>query len=187
MGVAIAGALAAQGCRVRVLAGPCQPAGLDSLPDVKRFRTAEELRALVGSSWPEFDLLFMAAAVADWRPVAPRSGKARREDGPIRIELEPVPEILGTLVSRPDQFVVGFALEPAEALAASARRKLDRKRADCIVANPLETMDADVVDGVLLWPDATQTPPGGACSKVRFAEWLVERVLPAANDRCGIR
>ncbi len=187
MGVAIAGALSAQGCRVRVLAGPCQPAGLDSLPDVLRFRTAEELRHLLGLWWADFDLLVMAAAVADWRPRAPRAGKARREDGPISIELEPVPEILGTLISRPDQFVVGFALEPADALVASARSKLTRKRADCIVANPLATMDSDTVDGVLLWPDACESPPGGPCSKDRFAAWLVARVLPAAAARCGIR
>jgi len=187
MGTEIARALADRGFDVRVLAGPCQPAGLDSLPSVRRFRTAEELRALLAADWPHFDMLVMAAAVADWRPRTIVGGKTRRQGATLTVDMEAVPEILGTLISRPDQFVVGFALEPADALVASARSKLTRKRADCIVANPLATMDSDTVDGVLLWPDACESPPGGPCSKDRFAAWLVARVLPAAAARCGIR
>lgn len=188
MGTEIARALAERGCGVRVLAGPCQPAGLDSLPDVRRFRTAEELRDLLRTDWPAFDLLVMAAAVADWRPRTVRAGKTRRSDAPPLVELEPVPEILGTLSSRPDQFVVGFALEPATDLLASARAKLARKRADCIVANPLETMDAPTVEGTLVWPDgAVERAEEGACTKSAFAKWLVDRVLPKADARLGIR
>ncbi|MFM7807799.1 MAG: phosphopantothenoylcysteine decarboxylase, partial [Planctomycetota bacterium] len=138
MGVAIARALQQAGCTVTALAGPCRPDGIDSLPEVVRFRTAENLRALLAERWPAADLLVMAAAVADWRPVATAHGKKRRADGPMTVELESVPEILGTLPRRAGQFVVGFALEPAQELLESARRKLDRKRADCIVANPLE-------------------------------------------------
>jgi phosphopantothenoylcysteine decarboxylase/phosphopantothenate--cysteine ligase len=185
MGVEIARALQAQGCRVTVLAGPCRPDGLDSLPDVRRFRTAEELRATLCGAWPEADLLVMAAAVADWRPVSVQSGKLRRSDGGRTLELEQVPEILGSLTHRTGQFVVGFALEPAEELLASARSKLSRKRADCIVANPLATMDADCVDGTLVWADGRVETPGPRMSKAVFARWLVDRVLPAAAARAG--
>lgn len=180
MGVAIARALARAGCTVTALAGPCRTDGIGSLPEVVRFRTAEDLRALLEARWPAADLLMMAAAVADWRPVAVAEGKRRRADGPIRIELESVPEILGTLPRRAGQFVVGFALEPAEELLDSARRKLDRKRADCIVANPLETMDSDRVSGTLVWADGRTESPGSGLPKEAFAEWLVARTLPAA-------
>lgn len=187
MGVEIAKALGRRGCRVRVLAGPCQPAGLDSLPDVVRFRTAEELGRSLEEAWPAHDLLVMAAAVADWRPSAPVAGKPRRSDTPRHLELEPVPEILGALRSRPNQFVVGFALEPSEQLIASAEAKLARKRADCIVANPLETMDAATVEGTLVWPGGrVERPPSSPCPKADFAAWLVDRLLPAAMARCRI-
>ena len=185
MGFEIATALRKRGCQVTTLAGPCQPTGLDSLPEVVRFRTAEELRQLLGARWPEADLLVMAAAVADWRPVEVQTGKRRRADGRLSIELEAVPEILGSLESRPDQFVVGFALEPEDELLASARAKLGRKRADCIVANPLGTMDATDIDGSLVWADGRVEHPAGRCPKGRFAEWLVERVLPTATARAG--
>lgn len=188
MGVEIAKALGSRGCRVRVLAGPCQPPGLDSLPDVGRFRTAEELRRSLEAAWPAHDMLVMAAAVADWRPSTPVAGKQRRSDTPRNLELEPVPEILGTLQSRLDQFVVGFALEPADQLIASAAAKLARKRADCIVANPLETMDAATIEGTLLWPDGRiERPATTPCSKADFAGWLADRLLPAATARRGSR
>ena len=77
MGTEIAKALLERGCRVTVLAGPCRPDGLDSLPGVERFRTAEELRSLLAARWPMADLLVMAAAVADWRPARVESGKRR--------------------------------------------------------------------------------------------------------------
>lgn len=185
MGLEIATALRKRGCHVTALAGPCQPTGLDSLPDVVRFRTAEELRQLLQARWPEADLLVMAAAVADWRPVEVQPGKRRRADGRLSIELEPVAEILGSLESRPDQFVVGFALEPQDELLASAHSKLGRKRADCIVANPLETMDATDIDGSLVWADGRVERPGAPCPKARFADWLVDRVLPPAAVRAG--
>jgi phosphopantothenoylcysteine synthetase/decarboxylase len=81
---------------------------------------------------------------------------------------------------------VGFALEPAEELLASAKAKLTRKRADCIVANPLETMDSESVQGCLVWPDGhADQPDGGATvSKRAFANWLANIVLPAATARC---
>jgi len=123
----------------------------------------------------------MAAAVADWRPKVVAAGKMRRSSAAPTVELEAVPEILGALASGPRQFVVGFALEPADELLESARAKLARKRADCIVANPLETMDSARVDGTLVWPDDRVETPGVTTTKEAFAEWLVQRILPAAQ------
>jgi len=184
MGLAICQALERAGCMVHALAGPCQPPGIDSLPSVERFRTAEELRELVSARWPAHDMLVMAAAVADWRPLNPGSGKIRRSGGPLTLSLVPVPEILGSLQRRPDQFVAGFALEPRAELIDSARRKLERKRADCIVANPIETLDAHDVEATLVWPDGRQERPAEArLDKLAFAAWLVERLVPAARAR----
>lgn len=185
MGTEIAAELLRRGCHVTAMAGPCQPPGLDSLPEVVRFRTAEELRAALASRWPSADLLVMAAAVADWRPVEVQAGKRRRSEGRVSIQLEPVREILGSLDARSNQFVVGFALEPAEDLLASAHAKLGRKRTDCIVANPLETMDAAEIDGALVWADGRVERPDGRCAKSLFAAWLTDRILPAARARAG--
>ena len=87
----------------------------------------------------------MAAAVADFRPVAPSDHKIKKggaEGGPLEIEFERTTDILASLVGdlRP-RVVVGFAME-TKGLVESARAKLEAKDLDLIVANDLTTPGA---------------------------------------------
>lgn len=188
MGSAIAEELARAGCAVTVAAGPGVPLA-DAAARTVRFRTAADLLALLQAEWPAHDALVMAAAVADYRPRAAMDGKMRREAGARTLELEPTQDILASLAptTRPDQFVVGFALERPEELEASAASKLERKRADAIVANPLQTMDAADVDGALLLAGAPPQwlRPAGRLSKPAFASWLAQVLLPRMDARCA--
>jgi phosphopantothenoylcysteine decarboxylase/phosphopantothenate--cysteine ligase len=121
----------------------------------------------------------MAAAVADYRPVDARDGEKirRREDG-LTLELEPVPDLLADLASktRADQRIIGFALEPAGELLESARAKLQRKALQAIVANPLSTMNAEDIQGILLLADGRRLDPGNTLTKDAFAEWLLDQL-----------
>ncbi len=160
-----------------------------SEPHAIRFQTAAELDARLRECWPAHDLLVMAAAVADHRPIR-RPGdppKRRRRDGPVTIDLEPVPDLLAGLADIPHPGTrVGFALEPAGELETSAREKLGRKRLHAIIANPLETMDAADVDGRLLLPDGHERrPPSSPCSKAAFADWLVPTLVRIHRSRTG--
>lgn len=154
-----------------------------------RFQTAEELDTRLRKYWPAHDILVMAAAVADHRPIR-RPGdppKRRRLDGPTTIELEPVPDLLAGLAEVPHPGTrIGFALEPAAELDASARAKLARKRLHGIVANPLQTMEAGDIDGRLMLPDGTERrPPSSPCSKAAFADWLVPELVRLHESRSG--
>jgi phosphopantothenoylcysteine decarboxylase/phosphopantothenate--cysteine ligase len=88
------------------------------------------------------DVVVMAAAVADVRPVRAAMHKLKKDPatGLIcdlgAIELEATPDILAGLgKSKPTgQVLVGFAAE-TENLVANAQSKLERKGADLIVAN----------------------------------------------------
>lgn len=185
MGLAIADAFRDAGCAVTAAAGP----GVPLPPGCRtvRFRTAADLLALLRAEWPAHDALVMAAAVADYRPAARLDGKMRREAGARTLELEPTEDILAGLAAgtRPDQYVVGFALERPEELAESAAAKLRRKGADAIVANPLVTMDADDVDAALLLAGepACWRRPGHAMPKADFAAWLAAELLPRIRAR----
>jgi len=193
MGLEIARAAAALDLPVTLLRGPAVPdppaaIGPSGVHDV-RFRTAAELDERLRECWPSHDILVMAAAVADHRPIR-RPGdppKRRRRDGPVTIELEPVPDLLAGLAEIPHPGTrIGFALEPADELAASARAKLARKRLHAIVANPLETMDAGEVDGRLILPDGSERrPPSSPCSKAAFADWLVPQLRELHAARGG--
>lgn len=188
LGAAIADAVAARGHRITLLRGP---ATTDPAPGPhridQRFQTAAELEELLAGHWPENDVLIMAAAVADFRPIrregSPR--KIRRGHGFGSIDLEPVPDLLAGLASVDHPGTrIGFALEPAEELEAAARRKLAAKLLHAIVANPIETMEADGIDGTLLRADGTSARPGPRpVSKPAFADWLVDQAIDLHRRR----
>jgi phosphopantothenoylcysteine decarboxylase/phosphopantothenate--cysteine ligase len=101
-----------------------------------RVETAAEMQAAVGEAAGVADVVVMAAAVADFRPVETLDHKIKKRDGLPEIELEPTPDILAGLgATKPaGQVLVGFAAETDD-LAANARRKLEAKHLDLIVAN----------------------------------------------------
>jgi len=147
-GFAIAGALAALGARVTLIAGPVMlptPSGVTRI-DVE---TALEMAAAVDNALPA-DAAVMVAAVADWR--VDRSGdnngqKIKKTPGgnPPALTLIENPDILATLGSGPrrPRLVVGFAAE-TERVIEHATAKRERKHADWIVANDVS---GDVMGG----------------------------------------
>jgi phosphopantothenoylcysteine decarboxylase/phosphopantothenate--cysteine ligase len=134
-GFAIAGALAALGAEVTLVAGPvAQP----TPPGVRRVdvETALEMLEACQAALPA-DIAVCVAAVADWRPQAQGTRKIKKtEAGPPPIALVENPDILATLSSSPrrPKLVIGFAAETHD-VEAHARAKLTRKGCDWIVAN----------------------------------------------------
>jgi phosphopantothenoylcysteine decarboxylase / phosphopantothenate---cysteine ligase len=188
LGVALADEAARRGWDVVLLLGPAPRTPSDSRVRVRRFRTATDLQGLLAEETPGCDVLVMAAAVADYRPkVDPAffGGKFRRKSENLHLELEPTPDLLAQVAAsrRPEQFMVGFALEPREELLASARAKLERKKIDMVVGNPLETMDGETIEAVVLGRDGTEVRTPGALTKVAFAPWLMDLV----EKRAGMR
>lgn len=159
-GFAIAGALAALGARVTLVAGPVTlttPAGVTRL-DVE---TAREMAAAVERALPA-DAAVMVAAVADWRAAGTADQKIKKAAGATpTLALTENPDILATLGhggNRP-ALLIGFAAE-TENVVAHAQAKLTKKNADWIVANDVsgDVMggDANTVhivtnDGVETW------------------------------------
>lgn len=144
MGFAIARAAAARGFAVTLIAGPV---ALETPKGVKRVdvESARDMLKAVRAAFEDADALFMAAAVADWRPARKLRGKWRKKDeGGDRATLELVknPDVLATVAKRKgERLVVGFALETAEG-EARARAKLERKNADYIVLNDASALNA---------------------------------------------
>ena len=135
MGYALARVAWERGADVTLVTGPSQlppPIG----PDVVRIETTEELRAAVAHVLPSADVLLMAAAPADYRPMQAAATKTSRRGGALAVALEPTDDVLlGTITRRKrGAVIVGFALETGD-LAAKAREKLRRKHLDLVVAN----------------------------------------------------
>lgn len=135
MGWRLAEAAWARGAEVTLVAGP------GPLPDpvgvtVRRVETTADLEAAVREALPGADVLLMAAAPADYRPARVADRKHPRQEGPLRVDLEPTADILaGTRAARkPGSVVVGFALETGDAVE-KGRAKLARKDLDLVVVN----------------------------------------------------
>ncbi len=186
LGIALADEAARRGWRVTLLLGPTHLAPADPGVRVLRYRTTSDLAGLLEAQQPACDVLVMAAAVADYRPTATPdqlAGKLRRENRAMVIELEPTPDLLAACSSRrrQGQVLVGFALEPEGELLASARRKLERKRVDAIIANPLETMESPDVRAVAVLRSGIDRDAGPAMPKAKFAGWLMDLVEELAD------
>jgi phosphopantothenoylcysteine decarboxylase/phosphopantothenate--cysteine ligase len=96
------------------------------------------MREAVISAAPDADAVVMAAAVADYRPVARSDSKIKKSGGPPGpIELTENPDILRELSRdrrRPGQVVVGFAAE-TDGMLEAGLAKLAAKGCDLLVVN----------------------------------------------------
>jgi len=175
LGICLAAAAREAGWDVTLLLGPTPlpPTGVRT----ERFETAADLAALLDRYAPDCDVLVMAAAVADYRPRAAAAHKLPRSGRKLVIELEPTPDLIAACAQRkrPGQRLIGFALEEPGVLAARAQEKLAHKGLDAIVANPLETMNADQIRATVYTADGQVAAPpgGGVIPKDEFARWLI--------------
>ncbi len=103
---------------------------------LRSVETAAEMQAAMEELAAQADVIVMAAAVADFRPIAAVPGKIKKEGGVPAIVLEPTPDILAGLGAgkAAGQTLVGFAAETS-GLIDNALGKLERKHLDLIVAN----------------------------------------------------
>ena len=133
MGYALAEAARQRGASVVLVTGPTElapPTGLST----KRVETTEEMHRALEALIPNADALIMSAAPADYRPKQQSDKKRPRSAGPLTVELEATPDILGSLKRRKGMVVVGFALETGNGLA-NARSKLQNKALDFVILN----------------------------------------------------
>lgn len=191
MGFAIAEQAAALGADVTLIAGPV---ALATPRGVKRtdVKSALEMRAALGPSVDVADALVMAAAVADFRPEAPREQKLKRGENALCLKLVPNPDLLaevGAARRGPRPVLVGFALETgSEAdLVAAARRKLFDKKVDLVVANLAGDALERATNRAFLVEEQGVSALGELDKRElgrRIALWLVERMARSAfGDR----
>ena len=137
MGYALARAAWLRGAEVTLVSGPSTvpvPYGVEMV----RVETALEMCDAVLERVGGVDVAVHAAAVADYRPRAPRTEKVKRgvAGDALTVDLVANPDVAAASAARmkAGSVSVGFALETSE-LLARARQKLDAKGFDLIVAN----------------------------------------------------
>lgn len=185
-GIALAATAARRGAQVTLVAANVErpvPAGID----VVRVETADELRSAVRAAAKDADVVVMAAAVADFRPVVGAATKIKkRADGrPPVLELVETVDVLAELVRdrpRPGQVVVGFAAETGDDegdVLTHGRAKAVRKGADLLVVNAVgEGRGFAVADNAVTILDAAgEHVTAGAGTKDEVADAVWDAVL----------
>ena len=204
MGAAIAAAALDRGARVTVVAANVE-VDLPADATVIRAESTAELRTALhrlihaadGSAG--FDALVMAAAVADFRPVASADHKLER-GGSLTLELEPTPDVLAQIARLvrgtdktgeesyapvvPAPVLVGFAAETGS--LDRAADKLRRKGVDLLVANdvaePGSGFGTDTNRVSILAADGTRDDLP-LQSKRDVADAILDRVAAALDAR----
>ena len=142
MGFAIAKMAAMRGAEVTLVSGPVN---LPPLPFVSMIHvtSAAEMFEAVSSHASASDMIFMAAAIADYTPASYADNKIKKTDGDLSIPLNRTQDILKWIGQhrRVEQVICGFSME-TENLIENSRAKLDKKNADMICANNLKVEGA---------------------------------------------
>jgi len=134
MGYALAEEAAARGARVVLISGPVH-LPVPQRVECTQVRTAAEMREAVLVNLPSATIVIKAAAVADFHLSKVPDQKVKKTAARISLELEPTVDILAEVGKKKgDRLLIGFAAE-TQNLAQEARRKLESKNCDMVVAN----------------------------------------------------
>jgi len=182
MGYALAAAARDMGADVTLISGPVELAPVPGCR-MAAITTAEELLRAVRQVMKGQDILFMAAAVADFQPETPSESKLRRVDAPATMQLKPAPDILKEIGGDFQGKIVAFALEQAGNLAG-AREKLADKGADIMVVNAYDEPGAGMeTDSNHVWI----LPAEGEITELPMArkETIARQILELAASCLG--
>jgi len=179
MGYAVAEAAAKRGAKVVLISGPT---ALETPECVERVdvRTAAEMLRAVEARFAPVTIAVFAAAVADYRPAERAAGKIKRAADELTIRLEANPDILATVArNKGERVVAGFAAE-TDNVAENARKKLEKKNADLIVANDVTAegagFDVDTNVVTIFTRDGREVPLP-RLSKAEVAQRILDEVL----------
>ena len=182
MGFAVAASAARRGARVTLVAGPVH---LSTPPGVTRVdvRSAAQMHAAVFAALPA-DIYIGAAAVADYTPREPAANKIKKSSESLALDLVRTPDILAEVAAQTQalKLVVGFAAETNN-VAEYARKKLEAKRLDMIVANRVGIADggfeSDQNAMTAYWKDGERS--FATAPKTRLADELIDLIVERLN------
>ncbi len=182
MGYAIAEAARDRGAKVTLITAPTslpEPAGVEVIP----VRTTVEMKKAVAKAVAKADVLIMAAAVTDYQPKTVARAKIKKESPSLTLELIRTPDIITEV--KGDFLRVGFAAE-SEDIVANAKKKLQKKQLDLIVANDITDKESGFgvdTNKVTLIDKKGKVEKLPLLSKREVADKILDRVVGMMGKR----
>ena len=179
MGYAIAKMAMLRGAQVTLVTGPT---AIAPPPFVKvvPVQSAQQMFDAVAQEAANADMIFKAAAVADYTPAQCADNKLKKADSALTVDLKRTSDILKYLGAnkRPGQVICGFSME-TENLLENSHKKLMSKNIDMICANNLKQEGAGfgVDTNIITLIKADQTLPLPLLSKEDAANEILTQAL----------
>ncbi len=134
MGYAIAEEACLKGGEVTLISGPTYLSPVSGVKNI-RVKTAQEMAEAVKSEFSKNDVLIMAAAVSDYKPVEFSDNKVKSDKNRIQVEFEKNEDILESIGKiKGSKIAIGFSLETDNEVTNSLK-KLKKKNLDFIIVN----------------------------------------------------
>lgn len=161
MGYSIAIAAQELGAKVTIISGPVTVATPQNI-DVIKVESAAQMHAATLAAAKYADIFIATAAVSDFSTKDIFSKKIKKSGEHLHLQLKQNADILFDISHQfEDLFTVGFAAETHD-LIRYARSKLERKKLDIIVANPVgegKGFDQDTNQLEIIWADGQISLP----------------------------
>ena len=178
MGYALAWEARARGAEVTLVSGPSNlrpPYGVELMT----VQTGKEMKSAIRDALDGTEVVIMAAAVADFRPVEIADSKIKKTGEAFSLTLDQTEDILAWLGGvEPKPFLVGFAAE-SDNLRDNAKKKLSEKKIDMIVANPIggeyDVLGGDDTQGLIIGSDGAELEIP-RCSKKKMATEILNQI-----------
>lgn len=188
MGYAVAEAARDRGAGVVLITGPTalpDPAGIE----VIHVQTAIQVKKAILKAVVQADALIMAAAVADYQPKSQAAQKIKKTAAGRKLTLDMVetPDILAEV--KGDFLKVGFAAE-TETIVDNARKKLQSKQLDLIVANDVTSPDSGFevdTNRVTIISQDGKSESLPLMSKREVADRILAKVVNLLNEKPGTK
>ena len=137
MGYSLAETALCLGAEVKLISGPTNQSISSENIEIVHIKTGNELHEAILNDYNNSDIVIMAAAVSDYKPIEFSEKKIKKDNNELNIKFEKTTDILFELgQNKKNQILVGFALENNNELS-HAKNKLEKKNLDLIVLNSL--------------------------------------------------
>ena len=137
MGYSLAETALNLGAEVKLISGPTNQSISSENIKIVHIKTGNELLEAIRNDYNNSDIVIMAAAVSDYKPIEFSEKKIKKDNNELNIKFEKTTDILFELgQNKKNQILVGFALENNNELS-NAINKLEKKNLDLIVLNSL--------------------------------------------------
>ena len=137
MGYSLAETALSLGAEVKLISGPTNQSISSENIKIVHIKSGKELHEAILNDYNNSDIVIMAAAVSDYKPIEFSKKKIKKDNNELNIKFEKTTDILFELgQNKKNQILVGFALENNNELS-HAKNKLEKKNLDLIVLNSL--------------------------------------------------